>query len=126
MVVKEDTPGEKQAPGDEEVPWKLPTNRKEVSLVENLPSNVRVFLSNLIYVEKKDLPPVIVKMLRELATFSNPEFYQAQKMRLPTYDKPRIIDCSKDFPSHIGLPRGCLEKMFKVFDEMRAEWCVRF
>ena len=54
-------------------------------------------------------------MLRELATFSNPEFYQAQKMRLPTYDKPRIIDCSKDFPSHIGLPRGCLEKMFKVF-----------
>lgn len=45
MVVKEDTPGEKQAPGDEDLPWKLPTNRKEVSLVENLPSNVRVFLS---------------------------------------------------------------------------------
>lgn len=113
-VVKENTPGEKQALGDEEIPWKLPTTRKEVSLVDNLPLKVRVFLSNLIYVEKKDLPPAIVKMLRELAAFSNPEFYQAQKMRLPTYDKPRIIDCSEELPCHIGLPRGCLEKMVKV------------
>jgi superfamily II DNA or RNA helicase len=120
-IVKKATPGEKQALGDENVSWKLPTTGQEASLVENLPLNVRVFLSNLIYVEKKDLPPAIVKMLRGLATFSNPEFYQAQKMRLPTYDKPRIIDCSEDLPCHIGLPRGCLEKMVKVFADFHIQ-----
>lgn len=42
-------------------------------------------------------------------------------MRFPTYDKPKIIDCSEDFPSHIGLPRGCLEEMFKVFAEFHIK-----
>lgn len=27
----------------------------------------------------------------------------------PTFDKPRIVHCSEDFPKHIGLPRGCFE-----------------
>jgi superfamily II DNA or RNA helicase/very-short-patch-repair endonuclease len=32
-------------------------------------------------------------------------------MRLPTYDKPRIIACAEDLPHHIGLPRGCLTEV---------------
>ena len=32
-------------------------------------------------------------------------------MRLPTYNKPRIIACAEDHPQHIGLPRGCLEEV---------------
>ncbi len=32
-------------------------------------------------------------------------------MRLPTYGKPRIIDCVEDGPIHLGLPRGCLEEV---------------
>jgi hypothetical protein len=31
-----------------------------------------------------------------LASVQNPEFYRAQAMRLPTYDKPRIIGCAED------------------------------
>ena len=30
------------------------------------------------------------------AGFKNPEFYKAQAMRLPTYDKPRIISLSEE------------------------------
>ena len=29
-------------------------------------------------------------------------------MRLPTYDKPRVISCGEEFANHIALPRGCL------------------
>jgi superfamily II DNA or RNA helicase/very-short-patch-repair endonuclease len=29
-------------------------------------------------------------------------------MRLPVYDKPRIIQCAEDHPKHIALPRGLL------------------
>jgi superfamily II DNA or RNA helicase len=28
-------------------------------------------------------------------------------MRLPVWDKPRVISCGEDYPDHIGLPRGC-------------------
>ena len=41
--------------------------------------------------------------LIRLAAFQNPEFYKAQAMRLPTYDKPRIIACAEELPRHIGL-----------------------
>ena len=44
-----------------------------------------------------------------LAAFQNPEFYRAQAMRMPVWDKPRVIGCAENFPEHIGLPRGCLE-----------------
>ena len=49
------------------------------------------------------------KPLLRVAAFQNPEFYKAQAMRLPTYDKPRIIACAEEHSHHIGLPRGCLE-----------------
>jgi hypothetical protein len=32
-----------------------------------------------------------VARLMRLAAFQNPEFYQAQALRLPTFDKPRVI-----------------------------------
>jgi len=49
-------------------------------------------------------PPLRNRLIR-LAAFQNPEFYKAQAMRLPTYDKPRVVGCANDYPLHIGLPR---------------------
>jgi hypothetical protein len=43
--------------------------------------------------------------------FQNPEFYRAQAMRMPTFDKPRIIACAELFPQHLGLPRGCMDEL---------------
>ena len=50
------------------------------------------------------------RVLVRLAAFQNPEFYRAQAMRLPTFDKPRIISCAELSPRHVGLPRGCLDE----------------
>src|SRR5258708_23530051 len=36
-------------------------------------------------------------------------------MRLSTYGKPRVISCGEVFPEHIGLPRGCMEEVVRVF-----------
>ncbi|WP_407311760.1 TOTE conflict system archaeo-eukaryotic primase domain-containing protein [Desulfosporosinus sp. SB140] len=102
---------------NQEVPWKQPNIKQDITLVENLPSSVQIVIDNLIYVEKKDLHPVLVKKIGGLASFSNPEFYKAQKLRLPTFDKPRVIDCSEDFSNYIDLPRGCFDEMLKVFQE---------
>src|ERR1700730_2885955 len=78
---------------DAQDPWTLPPSRKrrERPLEGPLPARVQVVRANLIYVEKKDLPAAMLNRLLRLAAFQNPEFYNAQAMRLSTYDKPRVI-----------------------------------
>jgi len=96
---------------DEISPWQItPSGRKpKIEINEPLPKEIDLILGNQIYIEKEGLPPSLKNRLIRLAAFQNPEFYKAQAMRFPTYDKPRIIHCCEDFPKHIGLPRGCLE-----------------
>ena len=116
---------------DEEAqdPWTLPPSRKRKDqLVEGpLPKTVEIIRANLVYVEKKDLPPAMLNRLLRLAAFQNPEFYKAQAMRLSTYDKPRVIACGAEFAQHIALPRGCLTEALallaahKIRPEIRDE-----
>ena len=53
------------------------------------------------------------------------EFYKAQAMRLPTYDKPRIIGCAQDHPHHIGLPRGCLSDLQRLLSELKITHSIQ-
>jgi superfamily II DNA or RNA helicase len=95
--------------------------KKESTITEPLPSSVRVVLSNLLYIEKQQLPSAMLDRLMRVAAFQNPEFYKAQAMRLSTYGKPRVISCGESFPEHIGLPRGCLEEVAAVFKAHRVK-----
>jgi superfamily II DNA or RNA helicase len=103
----------------EEDPWTLPPSqkRKEGLIPGPFPIIVRLVKGNLIYIEKQGLPIAFINRLIRLAAFQNPEFYRNQAMRLPTYNKPRIICCAEDFSNHIGLPRGCLEEALALFEE---------
>jgi superfamily II DNA or RNA helicase/very-short-patch-repair endonuclease len=60
-----------------------------------------------------------------LTAFQNPEFYRAQSMRLPTYDKPRIISCAEDHSKHFALPRGCLDEIEQVLQSLKIQPVVR-
>ncbi len=95
--------------------WRPSRAKKEEKITDPLPHTVRVIKSNLIYVEKKDLPSSMQDRLLRISAFQNPEFYKAQAMRLSTYGKPRVISCGESFPEHIGLPRGCLEEVVDLF-----------
>jgi hypothetical protein len=46
-------------------------------------------------------------------------------MRLPTYDKPRIIACGEDHPSHISLPRGCMADVQELLSELKIKQTIR-
>ena len=104
----------------EEDPWTLPPSRKrlEKPIVGPLPEHVQIIRANLLYVEKKNLPSVLLNRLLRLAAFQNPEFYKAQAMRLSTFDKPRVIACGEDFASHIALPRGCLAEVLALLKKV--------
>jgi superfamily II DNA or RNA helicase len=82
-----------------------------------LPKELNIVLANQIYIEKDDLPQPLANRLIRLAAFQNPEFYKAQAMRLPVWNKPRIIGCAENYPKHIGLPRGCLEELQQLLTE---------
>jgi superfamily II DNA or RNA helicase/very-short-patch-repair endonuclease len=82
-------------------------------------------VGNEIYIAKDGLAPGLRNRLLRLAAFQNPEFYQAQAMRLPTYDKPRIIACAEDYPQHIGLPRGCMDDVKRLLSDLNITAVAR-
>jgi superfamily II DNA or RNA helicase len=108
-------------------PWTLPPSRKrgERPIEGPLPKSVQITRANLVYVEKKDLPPAMLNRLLRLAAFQNPEFYKAQAMRLATYDKPRVIACGQDFAQHIAVPRGCLAETLALLESHKIRPEVR-
>src|SRR5208337_840717 len=108
-------------------PWTLPPSRKrdERPIDGPLPKSVQIIRANLVYVEKKDLPPAMLSRLLRLAAFQNPEFYKAQAMRLSTYDKPRVIGCGQDFAQHIAVPRGCLAETLALLESHKIRPEVR-
>jgi superfamily II DNA or RNA helicase len=101
---------------DQREPWKRPVTPPE-KLPGPLPERLMVTLANQIYFEKAALPQPLANRLIRLAAFQNPEFYQAQAMRLPVWNKPRVIGCAENYPRHIGLPRGCLDAMQQLLRE---------
>src|ERR1700719_801651 len=112
---------------DEPLPWALPPSRrhKEPAVAGPLPAKLELVLGDGIYITTDVLSPSLRNRLVRLAAFQNPEFYKAQAMRLPTYDKPRIIACAEDHAQHIGLPRGCLDELKELPSELKIAYAVR-
>ncbi len=104
-------------------PWRmLPSRRHRATpVVESLPSHVDLVLADGIYIDRTNLPPVIVAVLVRLAAFQNPEFYRAQAMRMSTHGKPRIISCAELHPHHIALPRGCFDEALALLRSYHVE-----
>src|SRR5712691_1785138 len=108
------------AEDDETTPWTASPSRrrKEPPIVGELPRSLELVLGNEIYIGRDGLAPALRNRLLRVAAFQNPEFYKAQAMRLPTYEKPRVIGCAEEHPHHIGLPRGCLEDVRQVLTDL--------
>jgi superfamily II DNA or RNA helicase/very-short-patch-repair endonuclease len=111
---------------DDEAPWTAPpSGRRRDAIVGELPPTLDLVLGNQIYVAKEGLHPGLRNRLIRLAAFQNPEFYRAQAMRLPTYDKPRVVACADDHPHHIGLPRGCFDDFRTTLTDLGIRAVIR-
>lgn len=110
---------------DDATPWNRSVGPKIMVSPTDLPENLEIIVGNEIYIPKIGLSPGLKNRLIRLAAFPNPEFYKAQAMRLPTYETPRMISCSADYPDHIGIPRGCLEEVYQLFSDLKIKLSVR-
>ena len=112
---------------NENEPWKMTPSRKykELPLTVPLPDQLNLVISNQIYIEKVGLPAPLRNRIIRLAAFQNPEFYKAQAMRLSTFGKPRIISCCEEYQKHLALPRGCIEELNQLLNELKIRTTIR-
>ena len=106
---------------DEEAtkPWER-AKKTEISK-NDFPNRIEVTKANMLFVPKARFSQKALNHLKRLAAFKNPEFYKAQAMRLPTFDKPRIISCSDETNEYLCLPRGCETHAKTLFEEMKTK-----
>lgn len=84
---------------------------------EDYPPETEIIRGSMLYISKSGFSERALNQIKRLAAFKNPEFYKAQAMRMPTYDKPRVISCSEEITEYICLPRGCEEALDKMLKE---------
>jgi len=111
---------------EDDKPWDTPpSGKKKNQIVGPFPETIQIVLANQIFIPKDDLSPSLRNALIRLAAFQNPEFYQKQAMRMPTYNTPRVICCAEDFSKHIALPRGCLDDVVGLLEELDAQAIIQ-
>ena len=106
---------------DEEAPKPWETIKKIEFFKDDSPSKTEVIKANMLFIPKAGFSQKALNHLKRLAAFKNPEFYKAQAMRLPTFNKPRIISCSDETSEYLCLPRGCETDLKILFEEMKTK-----
>jgi superfamily II DNA or RNA helicase len=108
---------------DSHEPWSLPPSGRvdPKPITDPLPLAVKIVQSDCLYIDRSALPPAMIARLVRLAAFQNPEFYRAQAMRFPTYDKPRIVSCASLHPRHVELPRNCMDEAVELLRSHNVE-----
>lgn len=106
----------------DEKPWETV---KKTSLNRfDFPPELTIVRANMLYLPRTDLSPAAVNALKRLAAFRNSDFYRAQAMRLPIYDKPRIICCAELDERYIALPRGCEEALCELLGSIGVPYSI--
>ncbi|WP_312813850.1 TOTE conflict system archaeo-eukaryotic primase domain-containing protein [Sedimentibacter sp.] len=111
----------RQIDNEEEIkPWEK--NRIDVMVSENdIPDAINIIKANMLYIYKEGFSNKALNIMKRLAAFRNPDFYKAQAMRLPTFNKPRIISLSDETMDYLCLPRGCDMDLVKLFEHLKTD-----
>ena len=106
---------------DDDIPKK--DNIKDIVFT----NNVECIFDNQIYIKKLKLLPNEISYLKRLASFTNPKFYELQKLRMPIFYKttPRIISCFEEDDRFLILPRGCMEKIKDVCEKSNVKLIIK-
>ena len=107
---------------EEEKPWQQSVI-PELSQTD-FPETVYITKANMLYIDKNGISEKALNKLKRTAAFKNPDFYRSQAMRLPIYNKPRIIDCSEETKKYLCLPRGCEEEVRIIFDCADVDYMI--
>lgn len=107
---------------DETKPWEK--RSKAVLTAMDFDQPIEIVRSNMLYVAKDSLTPRVRNQMLRLAAFKNPDFYRSQAMRLPIYDKPRVICTAEERDGYLALPRGCEQSLLDLLNSANAAYTI--
>jgi len=107
---------------DEEAgkPWVRKKQATDVIPGEK-PEYIDLVQADGLYIRKEGIPGPLRNRIVRLAAFQNPEFYKAQAMRLPVWNKPRLIGCAENCGEYVRLPRGCHADLKELLEKNGIE-----
>jgi len=108
---------------DEPKPWEKIKPQAELTALD-FTGAVKIVKANMLHIDKAGISQRALNRIKRLGAFRNPDFYKAQAMRLPTYNKPRIIDTTEETTQYLSIPRGCEDELFNLFDEANAQYNI--
>ena len=88
------------------------------------PKQIRCALGATVSLEKSGMPPWMLSQIKHLASFHNPKFYERQKLRLSTFQIPRLVKCYEEDIYYVHLPRGIFENIRQIAKEAGSELSV--
>lgn len=110
----------RQIEDEEAKPWEKKKADSKLNR-SDIPNEIHITKANMLYIKKNGFSNKALNTLKRLAAFRNPDFYKAQAMRLPTFDKPRIISLSDEMPDYLCLPRGCEIDLTNLFEPLKGD-----
>lgn len=96
---------------------RAPTKNEDKLTERDFPPLVTIAVSNMLRIEKAGISERALFALKRLGVYANPDYYKAQKMRLPLYNKPRFICAYEETDTDISLPRGRLDRLRTLLKE---------
>ena len=104
---------------EEEKPWEKRSESPITSF--DFPDTIKAVEANLLYIDKSGISQKALNKIKRLAAFRNPDFYKSQAMRLPVYNKPRVIDTSEETAQYLCIPRGCKDSLNELVASANAK-----
>jgi superfamily II DNA or RNA helicase len=107
---------------DAEKPW-ITITEKPLNCTD-FPSKINIVKANMLFVKKTDISQKALNKIKRLSAFKNPDFYKSQAMRLPIYNKPRVINTSVESEKYLGIPRGCEEGLLNLIENSNGTYKI--
>lgn len=107
--------------GEEQIkPWEYQKkfNREDVQ------GCMEIVLSNLIYVDTKNLKVRLQNQVRRLAAFLNPVYFRNQRIGYSNFQESRYIYMGQDEQEYIGIPRGLCDILRQRCEEAGIQYHV--
>ncbi|MBQ5360171.1 MAG: DEAD/DEAH box helicase family protein, partial [Lachnospiraceae bacterium] len=104
---------EKTCAEPEVEPW----NKDRAFRREDAEGTVEIVISDRIYVDASHMSNRLRRQIRQMAAFSNRQYFMSQAMDLYGHTEPRYIYLGADEGKYIVLPRGLLEDLTARFKE---------
>ncbi len=86
--------------------------------------DVKIYQSNMVYIDKSNLKPRLQNKIRLLGVFHNRNFYKRLKTGLSVRGMNSIVQCSYDIDEYICLPRGCLVTLIEQLDNSSISYQI--